>query len=136
MGIHRFLLLLVGAVALAGCHNPYLMSERFTESSREYNRSIRWQELEQACLIFADRGVKEECLARATAAKGVSIADYRVVSTEMDSEKGTATVRLEIDYYILPSTRLKTIQDVQQWRYGEKDGDTRWRIVTPPPEFK
>ncbi|WP_298433380.1 hypothetical protein [Geobacter sp.] len=136
MPIRRLLLLVLVAVALAGCRNPYLIAERFTDSSREYNRSIRWQEVEQACLTFADGGVKEECLARATAAKGVSVADYRVVSTELDPEKGTATVRMEIDYYILPSTRLKSVQDVQQWRYEEKDGDLRWRIVTPPPEFR
>ncbi|AJE02447.1 hypothetical protein [Geobacter pickeringii] len=135
MWIRRVLVLVFVAVALAGCRNPYLISERFTESSREYNRSIRWRELEQACLAFADRGVKDECLARA-AAKGVSVADYRVVSTELDPEKGTATVHMEIDYYVLPSTRLKSVRDVQQWRYEEKDGDLRWRIVTPPPEFK
>lgn len=127
-----FLLLLF----LAGCRNTYLVAQRFDESSREYDRLVRWQEHENACMSFAASTVADECLARAKAAKGVSMADYRVKGVDMDPEKGTATVRVEIDYYILPSTRLKTLEDVQQWRYEEVDGKERWRIVTPLPEFK
>lgn len=136
MALQRILVLVLCAAALAGCRNPYLVADRFTDSSREYNRSIRWQELEQACFAFADAGVKDECLARAKEVKGVSVADYRVTATEVDPEKGTATVRMEVDYYIPPSTRLKTVEDVQQWRYEEVDGAEQWRIITPPPEFR
>lgn len=136
MALQRILVLVLCAAALAGCRNTYLVADRFEESSREYNRSIRWQELEQACLAFAGAGVKDECLARAKEAKGASMADYRVTATELDPEKGTAMVRMEVDYYILPSTRLKTVEDVQQWRYEEVDGAERWRIITPPPAFR
>jgi hypothetical protein len=137
MRIHRAVLFLFVATVLAGCRTPlYVVAERFEQSSREYNRSLRWQELEQACLTFAAKDVKEECVARAKGAKGVSMADYRVKSTELDPAKGTATVRVELDYYILPSARLRTVEDLQRWRYAEEEGAERWRIVTPPPEFK
>lgn len=137
MRIHRAVPFLLLTAVLAGCRTPlYLMTEQFEQSSREYNRSLRWQELEQACLTFAAKDVKDDCLGRAKAAREVSMADYRVTSTDLDPEKGTASVRMEHDYYVLPSTRLRTVEDVQQWRYAEEEGAERWRIVTPPPEFK
>lgn len=121
---------------LAGCRNPYLVAQRFDDTYREYNQLVRWQEHENACMHFADPGVADECMARARAAKGASVADYRVKGVDVDPAKGTATVRVEIDYYVLPSTRLKTLEDVQQWRYEAVDGAERWRIVTPLPEFR
>ncbi len=136
MRIQRAALLLLLLLFLAGCRNPYLVAQRFDDSYREYNRLVRWQEHENACMSYADPSVADECFARAKGAKGASMADYRVKSMEMDPEKGTATVRVEIDYYVLPSTRLKTLEDVQQWRYEQVDGKERWRIATPIPEFK
>lgn len=137
MNVRRTLSLLLLALVLAGCRNPYLITQRFEDSSREHNRLMRWQGLEQSCVIFAGDQVKDACLERARAAKDVSVADYRVTSTELDVDKGTATVRVEVDYFILPSTRLKTLVDEQQWRYVE-DGEkgNRWFLATPPPEFR
>uniref|UniRef100_A0A831U354 Lipoprotein n=1 Tax=Geobacter metallireducens TaxID=28232 RepID=A0A831U354_GEOME len=136
MRSHRAVLLMVLVLVLAGCRNPYLVAQRFDDTYREYNRLVRWQEYRNACQSFADPGVAQECLARAGAAKGASMADYRVKGVDIDPAKGTATVRVEFDYYVLPSTRLKTLEDVQEWRYGEVDGAARWRIVTPLPDFR
>lgn len=136
MRIHRAVVLVVLALVLAGCRNPYLVAQRFDDTYREYNRLVRWQEHQNACLGFADPSVAEECLARAGVAKGASMADYRVKGVDIDPAKGTATVRVEFDYYVLPSTRLKTLEDVQEWHYEEVDGAERWRIVTPLPDFR
>ena len=136
MRIRRALSLFLLTLFLAGCRNPYLVAQRFDDTYPEYNRLVRWQEHQNACLGFADPSVKEECLARARTAKGASMADYRVKRVDVDSAKGTATVRVEFDYYVLPSTRLKTLEDVQEWRYEQVDGKERWRIVTPLPDFR
>lgn len=136
MRIHRAVVLVVLALVLAGCRNPYLVAQRFDDTYREYNRLVRWQEHQNACLGFADPSVAEECLARAGVAKGASMADYRVKGVDIDPAKGTATVRVEFDYYVLPSTRLKTLEDVQEWHYEKVDGAERWRIVTPLPDFR
>lgn len=136
MRIYEAVALLVVVVALAGCRTTYGMAEQFGKFSQEYNRQWRWQEQEQACINFAAEDIREECLQRARAAEGVSVADYRVKSTDLDLEKGTATVRVEIDYYILPSTQVKTVEDVQKWRYDDEEGRERWRLISLPPEFK
>lgn len=136
MGSHRTVLLVVLVLVLAGCRNPYLVAQRFDDTHREYSHLVRWQEYQSACLGFAAPSVAEECLARAGVAKGASMADYRVKGIDVDPAKGTATVRVEFDYYVLPSTRLKTLEDVQEWRYEEVDGKERWRIVTPLPDFR
>jgi len=136
MRIDRTASLLLLLLLLSGCRNPYLVVQRFDDTYREYNQLVRWQEHQNACLSFADPSVADECLARAGAAKGASMADYRVKGIDVDPAKGTATVRVEFDYYVLPSPRLKTLEDVQEWRYEEVDGTERWRIVTPLPEFR
>lgn len=136
MHIQRAALFFLLAVLLAGCRNPYLVAQRFEDSSRKYGQMVRWHEYEKACDTFAAPSIREDCLMRARAAEGVSMADYRVKGTEVDREKGTATVRAEIDYYVLPSARLKTIEDVQQWCYEPVEGSEGWRIVTPLPAFR
>lgn len=137
MSFRRTLSLLLLTLILSGCRNPYLIAQRFEDSSREHNRLMRWQGLEQSCVIFAGDQVRDACLERARAAKDVSVADYRVTSTELDVDRGTATVRMEVDYFVLPSTRLKTVEDVQEWRYvEEEERGSRWLLVTPPPEFR
>lgn len=136
MRIQSAVPLLLLFLLLAGCRNPYLVAQRFDDTYREYSQLVRWQEHQNACLSFADPDIADECLARAGVAKGASMVDYRVKGVDMDAEKGTATVRVEFDYYVLPSTRLKTLEDVQEWRYEEVDGTERWRIVTPLPEFR
>lgn len=136
MGVQRAASFLLLAVLLAGCRNPYLVAQRFEDSSRKYGQMVRWHEYEEACATFAAPSIREDCLTRAKASEGVSMADYRIQGTDVDREKGTATVRAEIDYYVLPSARLKTVEDLQQWRYETVDGSEEWRIVTPLPEFK
>lgn len=136
MSVQRAASFFILAVLFTGCSNPYQVAQRFEGSSRQYGQMVRWHEYEKACHTFAAPSVGEACLARARAAEGVSMADYRVKGTDIDREKGTATVRVEIDYYVLPSARLKTIDDVQQWRYEPVEGSDGWRIVTPLPEFK
>ena len=53
-----------------------------------------------------------------------------------DPEKRKAEVRMELDYYIMPSTTIKTVVDVQQWRYVEEAKHKGWWLETLLPEFK
>ena len=127
-----FLCLLLSV--LVGCHPSYQIEDRLEESSRELNKMLRWRQMQEACAAFALAERRESCLAGAKGATGVEIADYRVRETKLDMEKGEATVRVELDYYVPPSNRLQTVEDVQQWRYLEADG--RWWLVSPLPVFR
>jgi hypothetical protein len=114
------------------------MRENFEKSVKEYNRMLRWQEVESAGMTYLEPGQREAFgnAARQMRKRGVSIADYRVLSSECLPEKDSASVVVEFDYYILPSARLKTLTYQQNWVYWEADDQKGWRLKSPLPEFE
>jgi len=128
------LFLLAGAVMLlAGCRTLYCTSSEFDKTARKYDELIRWGESQKACLAYVDPALKDDCLKRGAKAGDVKVVDYRVKLTECNTEKGEATARVEFDYLSIPSTKLRTVEDVQSWRYLEKE--MIWQLTTLPPEF-
>ncbi len=134
----RMMLMFLFLSATCACSSLETMqaANEFGTSSRKYNELLRWHELTTAGLTFADQSVKDEFIKRAMAAKGVNITDYRVLLQDCSPTDGVATVILDIDYYIPPSVTLKTLEDVQKWKYVGKEGNKTWRLVSLPPEFK
>ncbi len=43
---------------------------------------------------------------------------------------------MELDYYAIPSTTVKTVVDTQKWLYKEGVGQTGWRLESLLPEFR
>lgn len=123
-------------LTLAACRTFLVSDAQFEKISRGYNDMIRWQELDRAKVTFVDQSFRPAFEATIAAMRGVTIADYRVLSMEVDQKKGKATVKVEFDYYILPSTRLKKAVDLQQWRYAEEKGKTGWYLETLLPDFR
>jgi hypothetical protein len=138
MRIGRIILAGLALLLLSACSYWRDMNARddFEKYSKGYNKMVRWQETEQACLLYVDKAIRDRFLARVEAAREVKIADYRIKSLECDPERKEATARVEMDYYIPPSTRLKTLEDVQKWTYVEDDAVTGWRLISLFPEFK
>ena len=118
---------------LAGCETLYPYREQFDKSSRDYNRMVRWSELNQAAVNYADKATRSDYEKHLAAAKGAKIADFRVKSVDYDEEKKSAEVLVEFDYYGPSGLTLKTVEDRQQWHYVEKDG---WRLTSMPPAFQ
>lgn len=135
---YRIVLAMAALALLPACqsYRNYNAREEFTVSSREYNRMLRWEELDQACITFADKAQREECLKRAAAAREVKVVDYRILTQECTPEKGAAETRVAVDYYVPPSTRIMTLEDLQLWRYAKEPEETGWRLITLPPVFK
>lgn len=132
------ILLLLSLVALAGgcatVRNKTVASN-FDDRSTAYQRVIRWEGLGGSALLFAAESVRGQFAEKAAAAKGVRVTDYRVQRVECNPDQGTATVVIAIDYYREPSVTVGTVEDVQQWRYGEENGKKGWRLVSVPPDF-
>ncbi len=123
-------------VLLAACQTLSVALEQFDRTSREYNHMVRWEEFAMANVTFVDKGIRGEYDKRVEAAKGVKVVDFRVVSYECQPEKGTATVNVEFDYYILPSATVKTVRDTQKWVYREGPEEKGWRLTTLLPDFR
>lgn len=131
----RFVLLTAVLLMLSACNIAYFMKEDFTRTSKTYGRMLRWQEFDSA-LAYVDAPFRDDYRKRIEAAKGIKVVDMRVLSEECLAEQKKAEVTMELDYYVDPSTTIKTVKDLQKWRYQEDTGQKGWRLETLLPEFK
>lgn len=121
-------------LALLGC-GGFNVRGKLDESITQYNDLVRKHMLDAASL-FTTETVAREYEARAAAAKGMRMIDYRIVAVKYDEKKNEAEARVEIDYYSLATYRMKTLTDNQKWAYLEERGSKQWRLTSPLPEFK
>lgn len=140
MSILKTGLLLLCCLTLAAC--AYMQQtgtrEAFEKSMKEFNRLLRWQEVESAGMLYQEPEQREAYLTAAEAfrKKGVTITDYRILTTECLPDKADATVVAEFDYYIMPSNRIKTVTYRQSWVYREVGDKKSWRLKSGLPLFE
>lgn len=134
----RVLAVMVSVVCLTltGCATRSGLTEDLDRSVKAYNRMLRWHELENAVMTYADSELREASLQRADALKkqGISITDFRILSTRYIPDKNEGDVVAEFDYYMLPSTRVKTVSHRQEWVY-RKDSKS-WKLKNSLPAFE
>ena len=122
-------------IIAAACSLNMAMQQDFAKSSEDYNRSLRWGEFEKASLYVPESGF-DAFMKKVSRSKDVKVVDLRTLRINFDKKKGEAKVRVEIDYYRLPSMKVKTLIDTQKWMYVEEKGEKIWRLETLLPDFK
>jgi len=128
-------LLLSLCMIMTACVSEMGLREEFDKSMKAYNRMLRWQEYENAGMLYQERELRDEYMKRVEVIKkrGVTLADFRIITSECLAEKKTGEVIAEFDYYVLPSNRVKTITYRQQWIYQESEKS--WKLKSPLPLF-
>jgi hypothetical protein len=103
-----------------------------------YNKLLRWRDIESAGMTYLDPELREAFLKTAGEIKkrGVTITDYRILTSECLPEKGTAEVVAEFDYYALPSNRIKTLTYRQKWTYLDTEEKKGWQLKSNLPGFE
>ena len=129
-----FFLLLLISVALVSCNMQKTIRADFEKSLKSYNESVRWHHLEVASLFPSD-SISREYKERARKANNSAVVDYRIMDVTYDDAKKEAEVKVEMDYYTLSSSTLRTLVDNQKWVYQEKEGIGLWRLISLLPEF-
>ena len=121
---------------LTACAGKSGMVEEFGRSTKAYNRMLRWQEIESAGMIYLTAERRENFLAHAATLKkqGLSITDFRIISSRCLPEKRKGDVVAEFDYILMPSNTMKTISYHLEWSYQEKGGS--WQLDTMLPPFE
>lgn len=121
---------------LTACAAGNRLGEEFERSVKAYNRLLRWHEIENAVMTYADPELLEGNLKQAESLKkrGVSVTDFRILSTRYLPEKKSGDVVAEFDYYILPSNRVKTVSQRQEWVYLENSKG--WKLKNGLPTFE
>jgi hypothetical protein len=122
-------------MVMLACASEMGMERRFAKSYNDFNKALRWSEFDKLSL-YASSSRFDEFRARAKELKDVKILDVREIKLDFDETKGQVKVEVEIDYYRLPSTLVKTVSYTQKWSYIEEHGMQSWHIMTLLPEFK
>jgi hypothetical protein len=112
--------------------------EECEQSIKGYNRMLRWQEVENAGMVYIEPEQRDEFFkaAESLRKRGVTITDYRIRTQECLPEKGTAEALTEFDYYILPSNRIKTKTYKQSWNYRTIGEKKFWKLKSGLPLFE
>ncbi|NTV49301.1 MAG: hypothetical protein HGB32_01355 [Geobacteraceae bacterium] len=121
---------------LTACATQTGLSEEFDRSVKAYNRLLRWHEIESAGATYLDPELQEDFLKQTETLKkkGLSVTDFRILSSKYIPEKKSGDVIAEFDYYILPSNRIKTISYHQDWVYQESIKS--WKLKSKLPAFE
>jgi len=111
--------------------------EEFDQSMKGYNKMLRWREVEGAGMVYMDPELRAAFMETAEGMKkrGVTITDYRILTSECLPEKKTAEVVAEFDYYTLPSNRVKTLTYRQEWIYLDTELKKGWQLKSALPAF-
>jgi hypothetical protein len=110
--------------------------DELNNSVKEYNELVRGNDFVKA-KSFAVDAVRQEFAARAEAAKNVRVAGYRILNIDYEDYKGAEIVKVQFDYYLPGSNTLSTLVDEQVWSYVyvKEEGQKRWKLMTPLPDF-
>lgn len=106
----------------------------FDETSRAYDRAIRWGEFEEA-YAYKKLSDKDNTLPDFTEYRQIRVTSYKVKKTIVDEEGFTKVLRVvDIQYYRMSNVTVRTIIDRQKWEYNaEKD---RWYLLSELPAFE
>ncbi len=111
--------------------------DSFEKSMKGYNKMLRWQEVENAGMQYFDPKERDAFMKTAASIRkrGVSITDYRILTSECLPEKGTAESMVEFDYYTLPSNRVRSLTYTQKWIFIDTDEKKGWQVNSTLPAF-
>ena len=132
-------ILLMCFLVTAACANMKNtgIREGFEKSVKDYNRLLRWHEVATAGALYMVDEEREAFFIAAERIKkqGLTITDYRILTMECLTEKGSGNAYVEFDYYILPSNRIKTLVYKQEWIYPEINEIKYWKVKSALPVF-
>jgi len=133
-----FMLLTLCSCAYALQAKHASIREEFEKSMKGYNKMLRWRDIENAGMVYLDPELRDAFMKSAEEIKkrGVTITDYRILTSECLPEKGTAEVVADFDYYALPSNRIKTLTYHQKWTYLDTEGKKGWQLKSTLPLFE
>lgn len=132
--MRNLLLLIPLCLLLSACLGPVDMGPGLDKISSGFSESMRWQDFPGAAL-YVNPDVRGFFLDQFQEDEDLHIVESQILSIDMTAGKGQADAVYEMEYYRLPSSRIKKWQWQQQWRFVQermtKPGV--WLIDNEPP---
>lgn len=122
-------------LALSGCARPLSREPDLARTSKLFSEAMRWRDFRNAAdLLRPD--LREQFL-RQFDDDDLRIVESRILSVRIDEKQQTAETEYRLQYYRLPSTRIRTWRWIQPWVYLDgAESEKGWRLDDGPPEFE
>ncbi|HEX9872759.1 MAG TPA: hypothetical protein VGA43_00235 [Deferrimonas sp.] len=127
---------LAALLLLCSCGAMARSDADLTRESRDFSQRLRWGDFQGAARHMADP-YREDFLALFNGITDLQIVDVRLESVEQPLSELEGEVEMVLEYYQLPSIRVKEFRFRQQWRYegGSRYHAGLWQVVSPFPPF-
>ena len=130
---HYFLLMLL--FSLSACAMPIDKGPDLGTLSTQFSDAMRWRDVTGAANLL-DEAVREPFIEQFQD-DDIHVVESQVVTVLLDETLENAKVEYLMDYYLLPSTRIKKWSWHQQWQliHNEESRTSLWQIQDAPPAF-
>jgi hypothetical protein len=113
------------ATPLLGCAAGDGMIEKLYDSTRSYNRSLRWGDWDRAAEYLPQKSVDEFIDAHQAVEERLVVIDYEMARIEVDKQSGIAASQVRISWHTETDlvVRETMVDHLWQWHEG------RWVLV-------
>ncbi|PLX77954.1 MAG: hypothetical protein C0614_09235 [Desulfuromonas sp.] len=121
--------------SLIGCAWLYPPEKQGRGHLDNFVYALRWMQF-SAAAAYLKPELRDGFLAQFDDTKDLTVVDVRLDEVTLSPDGKQIETKIEMDYYLLPSTTIKTFPILQTWNYfelGKTGGD--YLIVTPFPDF-
>lgn len=125
--------LVLATTTLAGCSTMrQARATQLDNATSNYRKLIRWGYLDEATKYLRSRDGKQVPIDLKRTAR-YRVTSYTVANQYFADDGKDARVIALIEYYELDSGVIRTLHDVQQWWYDDKE--KHWFLESPLPAF-
>jgi hypothetical protein len=118
------------------CTKPIDTGPGLEVVGRQFSEAMRWQDYIGAA-NYLHEDVRQDFLEQFQPDEDLRVVDSRLISVDLNPQNATAMAVYQLEYYRLPSMRVKKWQWQQQWQLQQKKALKLavWQIVNLPPEI-
>lgn len=129
-------LLWVFLLLLGGCGVVIQPGKEFTLTSRDFAQRLRWMDVSGTARHMLPE-YAEEYRQRFMGREDLHLVDVRFETIEFLEDGRRAEAQVVLEYYLLPSLKVKKFRFTQQWAYLGEDRyhPGIWTITSPFPPF-
>ncbi|MCW8892319.1 MAG: hypothetical protein OQK50_03490 [Deltaproteobacteria bacterium] len=127
-------LLLLASFLLSACLGPVAGGPGLPKTSEGFSESMRWRDYQSAALYLQPEA-RSVFLEQFKPDEDLHVVDSRILKVDLHEKEGSAEAEYMLEYYRLPSTRIKKWYWTQRWTLIQekmtKSG--AWLIENAPP---
>ncbi|MBC8068873.1 MAG: hypothetical protein IAG13_11115 [Deltaproteobacteria bacterium] len=115
MRVQALLVILLGT----GCMTGDGMQTKLRDATTEYNRALRWRDIDIAAGFLPAESKQAFMLAHEEHAEELIVVDYELMRLDLDKETGVAASRAQIWWHTDDSTVVEHTMVDQLWQFHE-----------------